>query len=115
MGDKPRYLHGQVTLALGGTDYTLLPTPEAYDKIDREFGGIVQAIERVRSLSLHAVSRMVIIGIGTTSKGGQEKLKQLVFEAGVARVGPAIIEYLLALANPAGTEPDGEEAPEGNG
>lgn len=116
MTDTPRHQHGSIEVELGGKTYTLRTTIEAADKIDREFGGVMQAIDRVRSLSLAAVSRIVIIGIGTTSKGGQETLRQAVFDAGIANVGPAAVQFLLALVNPGGTkvEDDGE-IDEGNG
>lgn len=107
---EPRHLHGTVELVLDDRTYKLRPTMDAADRIDREFGGIGPALERVRAMSVGAIANLVIIGVGTTSKGGKEKLKELVWQEGVAAVAPAVVEFLLGLLDPSGKQADADDA-----
>ena len=111
-----RASHGQHELQLGEKTYTLKPTIACYEIIDDKFGGALGAIDALRSGGLNAATTIACAGIGTTSKGGKEHVKQAIFEAGVTNVAATLVQFLSTLAaNPTGKEDDEEEGDSGKG
>lgn len=114
MSEAARFDHGTVRIDLGGESaYVLKPTLAAASAIAREYGGVMPALQRVRSLDIDAIVRIVCLGINPKmSKGGQEHVGEKVFAAGLMGLVGPVGEYLLGLSDPTGRQsakaPDGD-------
>lgn len=102
MSDESRLDYGTVDVELGGKIYKLKPTANAARAIARAFGGLAGAEAAIIKLDTAAIETVVIAGIGTTSKGGQEKLRDMIFAAGYLNFVAPCREYLYCLSNPSG-------------
>lgn len=101
-----RLSYGQVELQLGDETLTLQPTLAALHKIDRAFGSLREASERVANLSLDALVTIITAGAGLDAQAAKA-LPERVFRAGILNLVGPVSEYLLVLMNPAGEQ--GEE------
>ena len=97
---------GNIPLDLGGRRYELKATLEAAEKIDDLFGGVIPAIDEVRKMKTTAIVQLVVIGVGTKSKGGIEKLRQMIYDEGLATVAPAVVRFLVKILNPNADDED---------
>lgn len=95
--------YGQVDIDLGGEVYTLKPTPAAILKINRQFGGLRSAMERVRDIDVDAVAVIVAAGAGLGGREAKDMPERIAAE-GVASLAGPVSEYLAYLLNPSGRE-----------
>lgn len=104
-----RINRNQVECEINGEDYTLEPTLNAMSMIERRFGSVTEALDKMRNPSLDDVT--LIIAAGASVPGKQrDRLKEDIFNDGIMNVNPKAVEYLVSLLNPSG-----DEAPEGKG
>ncbi len=98
---------GKVELTLNGETYTLAPTLQGLQRIDRQLGSLRAAVERCGSMSLDAIVTVIAAGAGL-SKEQEKALPEQVFQEGVANVAPSAVEFITTLLNPTGKSGDGE-------
>lgn len=103
---------GQIDIDLGGETITLQPTLAALQKIDRAFGSLREASERVANLSLDALVTIIAAGAGLDAQAAKA-LPERVFRAGILNLVGPVSEYLLVLMNPTGEQ--SREGAEGKG
>lgn len=104
--------YGQVTFTLGDEEIVLKPTPDAHLQIEERWGGILQAIEAVRGISLSACT--LVVCAGTNTKGKEVKpIRDAIHNHGVPEVTVHVVEFLQLLMDPTGkiseAEPDSGE------
>lgn len=102
-----RVNYGQIDIELGDEMITLKPTLAAMQKIDRVFGSVRDASERVAKLSLDALVAIIAAGANLDSQSAKE-LPERVFQAGVLNVAGPVSDYLIALMNPTGRKAEGD-------
>lgn len=96
-----------VTVRLGETSYRLNLTLAAMERINDEFGSLMQARERVALKDFRAVCK--IIAAGASLSASQEKtLKNEVFEAGIVNVAVPVHTFVIRLFDPEGKGSKGE-------
>jgi len=94
--------HGATDVTIGSEVYSLAFTLKAVKNIERRFGGISPALQEVQKLSLGAAVAVIAAGAGLTLKLKEvEALEEEIYQAGIGEVTPPLIQYLLALLNPA--------------
>jgi hypothetical protein len=99
---------GEIAVTLEGTVFVMRPDFEAVAAIDAELGSIVQITRRAvadpASLSLGEIAVIVAEGIkahGRAAKNsnahvGTQKIKRMIFDAGIPTVVPAVCAFLGA-------------------
>lgn len=92
--------HGRVEIPLADETLEIQPTPDAMRKINRRFGDLRAAAQRVEALDFDAL--VFILATATRRKD----LEQAIFETGVVNLVVPTALYLAALMNPSGREPD---------
>jgi hypothetical protein len=96
---KKEHERVEIELALPGESYFLVPTLGAMRKIDRQFGDISTAIERVAKLNFAAIVAVAKIGADVRDEAATKKLEQRLYERGVGSAAAPLVEYLGVLAN----------------
>lgn len=90
---------GNVEITLDGKKVYLVPTYDAFSKINRDIpGGLVAAIDAVAKHDINAMFTVITHGVGFTL-AGQVGLGEKIFKAGVVNVAPKVIDYLIILNN----------------
>lgn len=99
---------GDVEIELDGEKVTLRPTLKAAQIISRQAGGIIGAIQALRSLDIDALTGIVAAGLGKSVKD----VEDAVWRRGVADLTPMATRYVTNLANGGRPADDsgGEEA-----
>lgn len=92
-------IDGGVTVDLGDKEYRLSLTLAALEKIEADYGSLIEARQRVAYQSLTAICRVIAAGANLTPNQVKE-LKQEVFRAGVVNVAPKVNEYIIRLHDP---------------
>lgn len=92
-------LHGTVTLLIGARTYTLQPTLEAALRIESHFGGLRNALESMRMLSIGSSAEVVLAAAGL-ARDQHAVVASEIFRSGVAVVAGKLTEYLTFLLNP---------------
>lgn len=117
MANKHR---GEITVALGSRQFTLLPTFEAVAAIEAALGSVIALTKRgindASSLTMTELAVVVTEGIrahgratgSSDAHSGVDVVKRLIFEAGLPRTVPAVIDFLAAAVT------GGSEATPGN-
>jgi hypothetical protein len=94
--------HGTVDVEVGTEIYTLNFNLKAVKRIEQRFGGIAPALQEVQKLQLSAAAVVIAAGAGLTLKPNEvEALEEEIYEAGIGEVTPPLIQFLIALLNPA--------------
>jgi hypothetical protein len=106
--------HGATEVVVGSEIYSLAFTLKAVKRIEQRFGGIAPALQEVQKLQLGAAAAVIAAGAGLTLKPKEvEALEEEIYEAGIGEVTPPLIQFLIALLNPAAkTAADLEKAAE---
>lgn len=94
-------MKGEVILDLDGEELELRPTLKAYQKIQTRFGGLRGALEAAQLLNIDHISHIVCAGANISRKE-EERIKEAVFNEGVANVTEQIVPFLTALMDPNG-------------
>jgi hypothetical protein len=105
--------HGQVEVDLDDETLTLQPTLRAYERIEKKYGGLTQALTPLSSFNLESVVFIISVGANITGKEKLADLKESVFQRGISTVAARAVEYVTLLMNPTGRSDD-EDTPEGN-
>ena len=100
-------LYGKTTVTVGEFEFELEPTLAAVRKIEQRFGGLRPALDGLGSLSVDAVSHVIVAGANLSPKEAKE-VPEAVFAAGVADVTAQVVPYVVALLNPADAKPEEE-------
>ena len=88
-----------VTVRLGEKQYQLNLTLSAMEKIEAEFGSLIEVRQRVAMQSLHAICRTIAAG-ANLSESQVKALKEEVFSAGVINVAPSVNAFIVRLHDP---------------
>lgn len=108
-------LSTEITLRLDEDNTLVLrPTLQAMRRIDREFNGIVNAIEQMRLLNFDAACTIIQVGSGNTGERGKE-VPELVFRFGIANAIEPCIQYLTLLLRGGRPAPKDEEGDDNDG
>lgn len=102
--------HGTVTLKIDGTEHTMKPTLRAMQKIQARWPdtGLNGAISAAQGMLPDNLAYIVAAAAGVGQREAKE-LPEAVFQEGVARVAPKVIEFLVLLMNPTGKDSEPEE------
>lgn len=100
-------LYGKTTVAVGEFEFELEPTLAAVRKIEQRFGGLRPTLEGLGSLSVDAVSHVIVAGANLSPKEAKE-VPDAVFAAGVADVTAQVVPFVMALLNPSDAKPEEE-------
>ena len=94
--------HGTTEVTVGATVYNLAFNLRAVKRIEQRFGGISPALQEVQKLSLGVAAAIIAAGAGLTLKPKEvEELEEEIYDAGISEVTPPLIQFLIALLNPA--------------
>jgi Pyruvate/2-oxoacid:ferredoxin oxidoreductase gamma subunit len=94
--------HGTTDVVVGSEIYTLNFNLKAVKRIERHFGGIAPALQEVQKLSLGVAAVIIAAGAGLTLKPKEfEALEEEIYDAGIGEVTPPLVQFLVALLNPA--------------
>ena len=94
--------HGTVDVQVGVEVYTLNFNLKAVKRIEQRFGGIAPALQEVQKLSLGVAAAIIAAGAGLTLKPKEvEALEEEIYDAGIGEVTPSLVQFLIALLNPA--------------
>ncbi|WP_426117283.1 hypothetical protein [Pseudomonas sp. DSP3-2-2] len=94
--------YGTVDVEVGTEIYTLSFNLKAVRAIERFFGGISPALQELQKLQLGAAARVIIAGANLTLKPKEvEALEEEIYDFGIGEVTPSLINYVVALLNPA--------------
>ena len=104
--------YGQVDVELDDESITLKPTLRAYEKIEKKYGGLAQALHPLSNFNLEAIAFVLSAGAALDKKDERD-LKERIFARGVSTIAARAVEYVTLLMNPTGRDAD-EEIPEGN-
>ena len=108
---------GEIAVTLDGREFVLRPDFEAAAAIDTALGSVVEVARRgvadPAALSLQELSVILTEGIKASGRAaksddahvGVQKVKRLIFEAGVPSVIGPVMQF-LALAITGGAKPD---------
>lgn len=110
--------HGATEVIVGAETYSLAFTLKAVKNIERRFGGLSPALQEVQKLSLNVAASIIAAGANLTLKPKDfEALEEEIYEHGIGEVTPPLIQYLLALLNPAAKSEEelAKDAEEGSG
>lgn len=99
--------HGTVEMDLAGEQVVLEPTLAALKGINRQFGSIRAAGQRVADLDLDAICAVIALGTGRKAKDAKD-VEQGVYDEGLVNVVGPVTDYLVALMDPSGRGGDGE-------
>lgn len=100
-------LYGKTTVTVGEFEFELEPTLGALRKIEQRFGGLRPTLEALGSLSVDAVSHVIVAGANLSPKEAKE-VPDAVFAAGVADVTAQVVPFVMALLNPSDAKPEEE-------
>ena len=109
----------EVTLELGDDTYVLVPTLSAIRKINRHFGGLDSALNRLRVMDFEAAA--YVLSVGADVKGRDaDALAGKLYRSGLIEATPPLVEYVAILLNGGkrlddGDQPEPSGADEGNG
>lgn len=98
---------GWVNVELGDETLVLKPTLDALIKIERQFGGVRNAAERVQDLNLTILCQIIAAGAGLNKQEAKD-LPEKVFEAGIVTCAGPASEFLATLLNPSGDDDSGK-------
>jgi len=94
--------YGTVDVEVGTEIYTLSFNLKAVRALERFFGGISPALQELQKLQLGAAARVIIAGANLTLKPKEvEALEEDIYDFGIGEVTPSLINYVVALLNPA--------------
>lgn len=103
--------HGATDVTVGAEIYSLAFTLKAVKRIEQRFGGIAPALQEVQKLQLGAAAAVIAAGAGLMLKPKEvEALEEEIYEAGIGEVTPPLIQFLIALLNPAAKTAEDLEA-----
>ena len=82
--------------------FLLNSSDSANKRIEKIFGGIAPALQEVQKLQLGAAVAVICAGAGLTLKPKEvEALEEEIYDAGISEVTPPLVQFLLAMLNPA--------------
>lgn len=93
--EKPKVGAGDVPITLGGKTHQLKPSAGAFLSISRQYGGLVKAMDAVRSLDADAMALVIAQGLQSKST----KIGDYVYDAGPIHCMAPVLRYLSNLSN----------------
>ena len=112
-----RAKHGIVEIVANDEKYTLKPTLEAYDRIEKNFGSLVELFQKIMQrgpvLTINEVTYIVAAGCDINSNKEMKKLKENIYAEGVLAVSPQVAEFISKMLDPSGKAEQKEDADEG--
>ena len=99
--------YGTVDVEVGTEIHTLGFNLKAVRAVERFFGGISPALQELQKLQLGAAAKVIIAGANLTLKPKEvEALEEEIYDHGIGEVTPPLINYIIALLNPAAKTDD---------
>ena len=86
---------GDVEIELDGEKAVLRPSLKAAQAISRQAGGIMGAMQALRTLDVDALTSVIALGLGKEAKD----VAEAVYRTGVADLTPPATLFLTMLAN----------------
>ena len=99
---------GNVSIELDGETVVLRPSLRAAQTISRQAGGIIGAVQALRTLDLDALTGIIAAGLGKEPKD----ISEAVWRTGAADLTPPATQFVMMLAN-GGRPADGSAGGEG--
>jgi len=96
--------HGVTKVTLGDDELTLSATLKNVRSIEQRFGGLAPALhELTHKINLNSLATVILIGSGRDYKSKDiAAMEEQIYEAGINKVNPQVVPYLVALLNPSG-------------
>lgn len=109
---KPEIGAGDVPITIDGNDVVLRPTLEACLSINKNYGNLQTALNRLIAFDFDTTCDIIKIGLGLNPNQAKD-LPKAVFEAGVIDLRPACLDFIHNILNggrPIETDENGEAA-----
>lgn len=86
-------------VVVGDDEINMVANGRAILAINRQFGGIGPAIQKVRDMDMESIAFVITTAGGITSKQAREDVRDAVLVGGVEPVLGPVIEYLIYVIN----------------
>lgn len=85
---------GAVEITLGGETYSMVPSMDAKKAVNRQFGGLKAASDRVQALDIEAIALVICLGAGVPRGRHGDVVDAAYEEADLAALVGPVAEYL---------------------